>query len=298
VDPEAELSEFLTSRRARITPEQAGLPAYGTRRRVTGLRREEVAMLAGVSVEYYTRVERGNTRGVSREVIDGIARALQLDGAERLHLDALAGTVADTGPHTRRPTLQRVRPGVQRLLDTITGSAAIVGNRRLDLLAANPLGAALFAPVVDSPASPPNFARYTFLDPGSADFYVDWDRAANDGVALLRVAAGQDPYDRNIADLVGELSIRSDDFRVRWARHNVKAHTTGTKKVDHPVVGELHLDFESLDLPGDPGQTITTYTAHPGTTQERLTLLGSWTAHHAADAEAPAPERQPEDLDS
>ena len=154
-------------------------------------------------------------------------------------------------------------------------------------------------PVLDSPFGPANFARYIFLDPGSPDFYADWDRAANDGVALLRVAAGHDPYDRKISDLVGELSTRSDDFRVRWARHNVKVHTTGTKTVNHPLVGELHLDFESLDLPGDPGQIITTYTAHPGTpAQERLDLLGSWTAHHSVDARAPASEPQPEGLDS
>jgi transcriptional regulator with XRE-family HTH domain len=279
MDPEAELSEFLTSRRSRITPAQAGLPSYGTRRRVTGLRREEVAMLAGVSVEYYTRVERGNTRGVSQEVMDGIARALQLDDAERLHLGALARTVNATGSHQRRPAQQRVRPGVKRLLNAITHAAAIVGNERLDLLAANPLGAALFAPVFDSAAGPTNFARYTFLDPTATDFYADWDRAANDGVALLRVAAGRDPYDRKLSDLVGELSTRSDDFRVRWADHDVKIHTTGTKTVNHPVAGELSLDFESLDLPGDPGQTITTYTAEPGSpSQERLDLLASWTA--------------------
>ncbi len=297
MDPEAELSEFLTSRRSRISPEQAGLPAYGTRRRVTGLRREEVAMLAGVSVEYYTRVERGNTRGVSREVLDGIARALQLDEAERLHLDALAGTVAAAGTRPRRPAQQRVRPGVQRLLDTITGSAAIVGNSQLDLLAANPLGAAVFAPVLESTTSPANFARYVYLDPASPDFFLDWDSAANDVVALLRVAAGLDPYDRNLSDLVGELSTRSDDFRVRWARHNVKVHTTGTKNLHHPLVGDLYLDFESLDLPGDPGQTITTYTAHLDTpTQERLDLLGSWTASHSNDAAAE--ERQPGRPDS
>jgi transcriptional regulator with XRE-family HTH domain len=292
MDPEAELSEFLTSRRARITPEQAGLPSYGTRRRVTGLRREEAAMLAGVSVEYYTRVERGNTRGVSQEVMDGIARALQLDEAERLHLNALAGTVAATGNHQRKPAQQRVRPGVQRLLDTITHAGAIVGNTRLDILATNPLGAALFGAVLDSPAGPANFARFTFLDPAAEHFYVDWDRAANDGVALLRVAAGRDPYDRNLSDLVGELSTRSDDFRVRWANHNVKIHTTGTKKLNHRTVGELTLDFESLDLPGDPGQTITTYTAEPGSaSQERLDLLASWTVSDGATSQR-APEGQ------
>jgi transcriptional regulator with XRE-family HTH domain len=292
MNPEAELSEFLTSRRARITPQQAGLPSYGTRRRVTGLRREEVAMLAGVSVEYYTRVERGNTRGVSQEVMEGIARALQLDEAERLHLSALAGTVNATGNHQRRPAQQRVRPGVQRLLDTITDAGAIVGNSRLDLLATNPLGAALFAPVLGSPAAPANFVRFTFLDPAAADFFVDWNRAATDGVALLRVAAGQDAYDRNLSDLVGELSTRSDDFRVRWANHNVKIHTSGTKKLNHPTVGQLTLDFESLELPGDRGQTITTYTAEPGSpSQERLHLLASWTVADGANSQR-APEGQ------
>lgn len=298
MDPEAELSEFLTSRRSRITPAQAGLPDYGTRRRVTGLRREEVAMLAGVSVEYYTRVERGNPRGVSQDVLEGIARALQLDEAERLHFDALARTIKATGAHHRQPATQRVRPSIQRLLDTITHSAAVVGNDRLDMLATNPLGAALFAPVLDSIAGPANFARHAFLDPTAPDFYDDWNRVADDLVAILRVAAGNDPYDRNLSHLVGELSTRSDDFRVRWANHNVKIHTTGTKRLHHPLVGELTLGFESLGLPGDPGQSITAYTAEPSSpSQERLDLLASWNTRDLHDSGASRVGSEAENLD-
>ena len=269
------IREFLASRRARITPEQAGLPVYGTKRRVSGLRREEVAMLAGISVEYYTRLERGNTNGVSDDVLEGIARALQLDEAERAHLFDLVRATLTRTPR-RRPTQERVRPGVQQILDSIT-APAYVRNERLDILAANRLGEALYSPVFDLSSRPINSARFLFLSPKASEFFVDWDTIAHDAVAILRSAAGRDPYDKRLTDLIGELSTRSDEFRVRWAAHNVKFHRTGTKRFHHPVVGEVTLNFEALELAADPGQRLNVYTAEPGSpSQEALNLLASW----------------------
>jgi transcriptional regulator with XRE-family HTH domain len=279
-DVRAEIREFLTTRRARISPEQAGLPAYGAgRRRVSGLRREEVALLAAISSEYYTRLERGNATGASQSVIDGIAHALQLDDAERIHLLDLLHTASTTRPPRRRPARQRVRPTVQRVLDSMTGTPAFVLNGRLDIVTANALGLALYAPIYADPVRPPNNARFIFLHPHANVFFRDWDKAANDTVALLRAEAGRDPYDRNLSDLIGELSTRSNDFRVRWAAHNVRIHTTGVKLLHHPVVGDLDLPFESFPLPGDSGQSLLTYTAEPGSpSQDALNLLASWTA--------------------
>jgi transcriptional regulator with XRE-family HTH domain len=279
-DVRAEIREFLTTRRARISPEQAGLPAYGAgRRRVSGLRREEVALLAAISSEYYTRLERGNATGASQSVIDGIAHALQLDDAERAHLLDLLHTASTTRPPRRRPARQRVRPTVQRVLDSMTGTPAFVLNGRLDIVTANALGLALYAPIYADPVRPPNNARFIFLHPHANVFFRDWDKAANDTVALLRAEAGRDPYDRNLSDLIGELSTRSNDFRVRWAAHNVRIHTTGVKLLHHPVVGDLDLPFESFPLPGDSGQSLLTYTAEPGSpSQDALNLLASWTA--------------------
>jgi transcriptional regulator with XRE-family HTH domain len=292
MDTRSDLREFLTSRRAKINPEQAGLPAYGTRRRVAGLRREEVAMLAGISVEYYTRLERGNATGVSEDVLEGITRALQLDEAERAHLFDLVRTANTTSkPTRRRPTQERVRPTVQRILDSIT-APAYVRNGRLDILAANALGRALYSPVFEDPVQPPNTARFIFLNVQAAEFFGDWETVASDGVAILRAEAGRDPYDRRLTELIGELSTRSDEFRVRWAAHNVKFHRTGTKSLHHPLVGDLTLAYEALELPGDIGQRINIYTAEPGTpSHEALNLLGSW-------ATAPTPDiRSPDDLD-
>jgi len=270
------IREFLASRRAKITPEQAGLPVYGTNRRVSGLRREEVAMLAGISVEYYTRLERGNTSGVSDDVLEGIVRALQLDEAERAHLFDLVRAATTTAAPRRRPSQERVRPGVQRILDTIT-APAYVRNERLDILAANRLGAAVYSPVFDFPSRPVNVARFLFLGPNAAEFFHDWDTIAHDAVAILRAAAGRDPYDKRLTDLIGELSTRSDEFRVRWAAHNVKLHRTGTKRFHHPLVGDLILDFEALELAADPGQRLNVYTAEPGSrSEEALDLLASW----------------------
>lgn len=270
------IREFLASRRAKITPEQARLHVYGTNRRVKGLRREEAAMLAGISVEYYTRLERGNTKGVSDDVLEGIARALQLDEAERAHLFDLVRAAGTTNAPRRRPTQERVRPGVQQILDSI-GAPAYVRNARLDLLAANRLGEAVYSPIFNFPSRPVNVARFLYLSPNAPEFFTDWDTIANDAVAILRAAAGRDPYDKRLTDLIGELSTRSEEFRVRWAAHNVKSHRTGTKRFHHPVVGDLTLNFEALELAADPGQRIIVYTAEPGSpSQEALSLLASW----------------------
>jgi transcriptional regulator with XRE-family HTH domain len=272
-----EIREFLASRRARITPEQAGLPPFGGKRRVPGLRREEVALLAGISVEYYTRLERGNSRGVSESVLEGIARALQLDEAERAHLIDLVRTANTTRPPRRRPTRQRVRPSVERILDSMTGTPAFLQNGRLDILHANQLGYALFSEIFRDPARPANAARFIFLDPRATEFYVDWESVAHDVVAFLRAEAGRDPYHRGLSDLVGELSTRSEEFRVRWATHDVRFHRTGVKRFHHPVVGDLTLTYEGLALPEDPGLTIFAYTAEPNSpSHDALHLLASW----------------------
>jgi transcriptional regulator with XRE-family HTH domain len=275
-----EIREFLGTRRARIGPEQAGLPAYGgERRRVSGLRREEVAALAGISIEYYTRLERGDATGVSASVIDGIGRALQLDEAERAHLLDLIRTAGPTRPPRRRPIAQRVRPTVQRIIDSMSCTPAFVLNGRLDILTANAIGLALFSPIYSDPGRPPNNARFVFLDPRATEFFQEWDEVANDTVALLRAEAGRDPYDRELSDLIGELSTRRDEFRVRWAAHNVQIHTTGLKRIHHPAVGDLELPFESFPIPPDPSQSLLTYTAEPGSpSQDALNLLASWAA--------------------
>ncbi|MFE4468133.1 helix-turn-helix transcriptional regulator [Leifsonia sp. NPDC056824] len=274
-----DVRDFLTSRRARLTPEQAGLPAYGGNRRVSGLRREEVAMLAGVSVDYYTRLERGNLSGASDSVLEALARALQLDEAETAHLYDLA-RAADVAPRIRRRrSPQTVRPSLQRVIDAITGAPAWVRNDRGDVLAANELGRALYVDLMSEPVKPPNASRFTFLNPKSRAFYADWERAADDMVAILRSAAGRNPYDKDLTDLVGELSTRSEEFRTRWARHDVKYHRTGRKRVHHPIVGDLDLAFEAFELPGEPGLRINVYTADPGTpSEDALKLLASWAA--------------------
>jgi transcriptional regulator with XRE-family HTH domain len=298
-DFRAEIREFLGTRRARVTPEQAGLPAYGgNRRQVAGLRREEVALLAGISSEYYIRLERGNATGVSESVIDGIARALRLDDAERIHLlDLLRGAGA-TRPPRRRPAQQRVRPTVRRVLDSMVGTPAFILSGRGDILAANPLGRALFSPVYAGSARPPNNARFIFLDPHATEFFRDWDQVANDAVAMLRASAGRDRYDRRLTDLIGELSTRSDQFRARWAAHNVRIHTTGVKLLHHPVVGDLDLPFETFPLGGDPGQCLLTYTAEPASpTRDSLDLLASWAATDD-DTGRPAPADDSEPADS
>ena len=279
MDPRSEIREFLTSRRGRITPDQVGLPIYGDNRRVPGLRREEVALLAGVSVDYYTRLERGNLSGASESVLEALAHALQLDDAERSHLlDLARAAQPPTGTRRRRPAKQSVRPGVQRILDAMTGAPAFVRNGRLDLLAANQLGYALYSTHV-SAGRPANTARFTFLDPRAQDFYPDWDRVADEVVAILRSEAGRDPYDRALSDLVGELSTQSEAFRTKWAAHNVRFHDTGIKRLHHPVVGDLELTYESMELSADTGLTMFAFTAEPGSKSEQsLNLLASWAA--------------------
>jgi transcriptional regulator with XRE-family HTH domain len=292
VDTKQEIREFLTSRRARITPDQAGLAVYGSRR-VPGLRREEVAVLAGVSAPYYTRLERGDMNGVSESVLAALARALQLDDAERAHLFDLARAAHPTParPRRRQPK-QRVRPEIQWTLDAITGAAAFVSNERLDILAANQLGRALYSELYSAPARPINTARFVFLDPRAEATYGDWDRIATETVAILRSAAGRDPYDRDLSDLVGELATQSEAFRTRWAAHNVRFHNTGVKHFHHPAVGDLHLTFNRLDLAADHGLTLFTYAAEPGSrTDEALKLLGSWAATMDPAPSAPATDQ-------
>jgi transcriptional regulator with XRE-family HTH domain len=275
-----DIAEFLASRRAKITPEQAGLPSYG-KRRVPGLRREEVASLAGVSPGYYRRLERGQVSGVSELVLQALARALQLDDAERTHLFDLARAAGRAGvgsPKRSRPPKTPVRPVVQRLLDQID-APAIVSTVCGDYVAANTLGRALYAPVFDSREQPANSGRFTFLDPAARDFYPDWERLASELVAALRSQAGRNPYDRGLRDLIGELSARSEEFRVRWAAHNVRFHRTGTKRLQHPIVGELELSYETLTLDADDGLRLALYTAEAGSaSQQALDLLASWTA--------------------
>ncbi len=279
MDTKNEIREFLTSRRSRVTPEQARLPSYGARR-VPGLRREEVAVLAGVSVPYYTRLERGDMSGVSEGVLEGLARALQLDDAERAHLHDLARAAHPMPARPRRRQAKLgVRLEVQWTLDAITGAAAFVSNDRLDILAANHLGHALYSQLYDAPARPVNTARFVFLDPRAEAAYPEWDRVATETVAILRSAAGRDPYNRELSDLVGELATQSEEFRTRWATHNVRFHNTGIKQFHHPVVGELSLSYNRMDLAADQGLTLFTYTAEPGSrSEDALRLLGSWAA--------------------
>jgi transcriptional regulator with XRE-family HTH domain len=278
VNTRSEVREFLVSRRASLTPEQAGLPVYGMTRRVGGLRREEVALLAGVSVDYYNRMERGNLKGVSESVLNAVARALQLDEAERSHLFDLASTANTTTGTARsraRPANGNVRPGVQRVLDALAGPAW-VRNNRLDVLGANHLGRALYSPVFDDPVRPANTARFAFLGSRGRTFYRDWDRVATDIVGVLRAESGRDPFDTGLLDLVGELCSRSPLFLARWAAHDVHWHRSGVERLRHPVVGDLDLTYEALEFPSDPGLTLLVYAAEPGSaSQHALRLLAS-----------------------
>ncbi|WP_329331224.1 helix-turn-helix transcriptional regulator [Streptomyces sp. NBC_00663] len=300
-DNRSEIRDFLATRRAKITPEQAGLPTSG-RRRVPGLRREEVAVLAGVSTEWYTRLEKGHISGVSEDVLDAVARALQLDEEERTYLFDLAMAAQRSSRTPRRRKAVDIPPRVQWLLDSITLSAAFVTNGRMDMVASNALARALFAPLFDSETTDergrPNFARYWFLDRGARDFAGDWDRAANTTAAMLRVEAGRYPHDKALRELIGELSTVSAEFRTRWAAHSVRIHHGGVKRFHHPVAGPLELTYQPMDLPisAHEAHSLTLYTAEPGTTDEdRLKLLASWAATPAEHQSRPTAHAEPKE---
>jgi transcriptional regulator with XRE-family HTH domain len=280
MDNRDELREFLATRRAKITPAQANLPAYGGNRRVPGLRREEVAMLAGVSVDYYTKLERGNIGAVSDGVLDAVSRALQLTPAERDHLFLLAGSSGATRPTRRISNRTTVRPSLQRIVDGIVDSPAFIRSHTRDLITANALGRAVYSPLyADDPAGTPNSARFLFLDDRARGFFLDWEKNAADMVANLRSELGRDPYDRDLTDLVDGLNRDSSTFRTLWKAHDVRYHDTGIKRIHHPVVGDLLLTFEAMELPSDPGQSLLIYGAEPASaTADALRLLASWTA--------------------
>ncbi len=293
MDNHSEVKAFLVSRRAKLTPEMAGI-APGADRRVPGLRRSEVATLAGVSVEYYTRLERGNLTGVSDSVLEAISGALQLDEAERGHLLDLARAASGGSVVRRRTRGSRaltLRPSLQAALDAVAGGPAFVRNGRMDVLGANLLGRAFYEELYAMGDPVPNLARFCFLSPAARDFYPDWDAAAAVTVAVLRAEAGRDPHDKDLHDLIGELSTRSDEFRAKWAAQNVRRHGTGTKAFHHAIVGDLTFTFEGLEVTEDPGLQFLIYSAQPGTdTAERLALLGSWAASQAEGHE-PHPDR-------
>ncbi|GGV19807.1 transcriptional regulator [Streptomyces litmocidini] len=291
MDNREEAREFLTSRRAKITPERAGLPA-GPRRRVPGLRRSEVAALADMSVEYYAKLERGNLAGVSPAVLEAVARALRLDDAERAHLLHLAqaadGSDALARPRRRATRQWKPHPSLQWTLDAVTEGPAFVRNGRMDLLATNRLARAFYTDVYADPHNQQNLARFTFLSPDARRFYPDWDQAADISVAILRTEAGRDPHDKDLHDLVGELSTRSDAFRTRWGSHDVRHHGTGFKRYHHAAVGELILAYQGLEMAAEPGLTLTIYTAEPASpSEEGLRLLASWAATAQTSSHTP-----------
>ena len=290
MDNQAEVSEFLRTRRDRITPEQAGIIGGG-RRRVPGLRREEVAMLAGMSIDYYAKMERGSLTGVSPEVLNAVATALRLNEAETEHLHDLARAAGPVSSRRRpRVVTATVRPSLQRFLDTNTATPTFIQNRRADLISANPLGEALLSPLLTDSSNQRNNARFTFLNPASRNFYPDWEHGADSLVASMRNAAGKNPHDKDLTDLIGELVTRSDAFRTRWAAHDVRPHRSGKKRIHHPAVGDLEFEFEGMELPGTPGWMLYAYTTVPGSpTEERVALLGSL-AVTPADAAPARPE--------
>ncbi|NKY39822.1 helix-turn-helix transcriptional regulator [Cellulomonas septica] len=282
MDNRSDVREFLMSRRAKVSPDAAGVVG-GANRRVPGLRRSEVASLAGVSVEYYAKLERGAIGGASASVLDAVARALMLDDAERAHLFDLARAadgIPSSGRVRRRAARSTTpRPSLQWALAAITDGVAFVRDQRQDLLATNGLGRAFYSPVIGDGGRTPNLARFQFLDPAARDFYPDWDLFAEMCVAIMRAEAGRDPHDKGLQDLVGELSTRSETFRRLWGAHDVRTHGAGTKRFHHPVVGELVLAYEELAITAEPGQVLMVYTAEPGSpSAERLRLLASWSA--------------------
>ena len=279
MDHRQAVRDFLVSRRAQLSPEQAGLPSYGANRRVPGLRREEVALLAGLSVDYYGRLERGNVSGASESVLEAVARALQLDDAERQHLFDLARSIGGTVPRARRrKSTSEPRPAVKAILAGMTGVPAYVRTSRMEIVAANQLCRALYGGVLDEDKLPVNLARYLFLDPHSRGFFLDWDHVADDFTGALRAQAGRDPRDKALSDLIGELSTRSDEFVARWARQNVRLHQTSRKRLHNRLIGDIELTGNALELLGDD-LTLIAYTADPGSpAEDQLRLLASWAA--------------------
>jgi transcriptional regulator with XRE-family HTH domain len=296
MDNQDDLSKFLISRRAKLTLQQAGLPDFGGRRRVPGLRREEVALLAGMSSEYYKRLERGNAKGVSEAVIDGVSRALQLDEAEHSHLyELIRSANAGPRPQNRRHTARKsqINPSLQQTIDAMSTVPVFVQNGRLDAVATNRLGRALFSEMFNDSRQPVNAARFVFLDAKAQTFYQDWEANTRQIVALLRVEAGRSPYDRQLSDLVGELSTRSDLFRKLWGAHDVREHRAGLKSIHHPVVGDLDLTYLGLDLTSDHSLQMLVFSAEPGSaSHDGLQLLANWAntlgvGLHANDTAAP-----------
>jgi transcriptional regulator with XRE-family HTH domain len=284
VDNRSEIRDFLATRRAKLTPEQVGLPTSG-RRRVPGLRREEVAVLAGVSTDWYIRLEKGHISGVSDDVLDAVARALHLSEVERDHLYNLARAAKPTRtPRSRTKT--PIPASLQRVLDSMSLTAAFVRNGRLDILASNQLARALYAPILDEPAHRANIARFDFLDPRAADYYPDYDGALSTAVALLRTEAGRAPHEKDLTELIGELATRSEAFRTRWGTHDVRTHRTGVKKFNHPVVGHLELTYDSMELVAADGLVLTAYTSEPATASaDAFSLLASWAATESSPAD-------------
>ncbi|MEV7425731.1 helix-turn-helix transcriptional regulator [Streptomyces sp. NPDC091212] len=289
-DRRAELSAFLRTRRARLKPEDVGISSHGRHRRVPGLRREELAQLAGVSVAYYTRLEQGNGRNVSAEVLDAIARALHLTDAEHAHLTHLAKPKQQRRKY-RVPKQQQVRVALRQLLDSMEGMPAYVSGARSEILAWNRMAAALFGDWGKLPPAERNWARLTFLSPDYRELFLDWDSKASDIVSYLRLYAGQNPQDPDLSALVGELSVKSEEFRRLWATHDVKEKGHGVKRMRHPLVGDLTLAYETMPLPDDHGQFLCVYHAEPGSASaEALRLLASWgTDTVRADSRTPRP---------
>lgn len=287
MDPRIEINSFLTSRRAKLTPDQAGVPQFGGARRVTGLRREEVAHLAGVSTDYYARLERGKISGASREVLEAIARALQLDSDEHEHLLNLVAITQRRTPRKKTSNRTTVRPGIQRVLDSIT-TPAFVQNPRLDRIGSNQPGRALYSLPADGSQDKFNYAHYLFLDPRASRFHRDFENAKHNVVALLHAATSHDPYDKELIEVIGTLSTQSEEFRSLWASHDIFRYRSGAKLLTHSGIGDLEFGYESFELSTDPGLVMLVYTIEPGSpTAEAMGLLSSW----STDAELLNPTR-------
>lgn len=279
MDQDPDVQQFLTELRARLSPEEAGVPMFGGERRVRGLRREEVAQLAGVSTAYYTRMERGNLRGVSDSVLRSVARSLQMTAAETEHLLNLTRAASEGSRPPRTQTQSRLPRRAMQLMDTMPDVPTVALGRLGDMVGGNALGRGLFPHLFPENGKPLNHNRYLFLDDRSHEFYVDWEGSARHVVSVLRLIAGRDPSDRDLMALVGELSTHSREFRTWWAGHTVNVHTAGSKAIRHPIVGELTLGFETLTLSSAPDVRIVTYLADPGTpSADALDLLRSWVA--------------------